>query len=245
MTNQILDLSLIEEEIGGWKYQPKHEIHIRNAFVRKVLSITAFQLCLTAILTALSFDFYEIESLVKNKIVLWSSLAVTLGTWFALSCGLSKKSPMNWILLTIFTLAESVCVASTCHISVQMTGNANMIKLALGITACVTVGLALWALQTKRDFADYLGYAIVIAIALLAAGILNYFFFQSKTMIVITSAIGSVLFGFYLIYDLQRLFKKEIDLEDPICIALMIYVDIIVLFQEILRLLSVTNASDD
>jgi len=94
--NQILDLSLIEDELAGWKYQPKHEIHIRNAFVRKVLSITAFQLCLTAILTALSFDFYEIESLVKNRIALYTSLAVALGSWFALACGLSKKSPMNW-----------------------------------------------------------------------------------------------------------------------------------------------------
>jgi len=53
-----------------------------------------------------------------------------------------------------------------------------MIKLALGITACVTVGLAIWALQTKHDFANYLGYALVIAIALVAAGILNYFFFK-------------------------------------------------------------------
>jgi len=68
---------------------------------------------------------------------------------------------------------------------------------------------------------------------------------RSKTLIVITSAIGSVLFGFYLLYDLQRLFKKEIDLEDPICIAMMIYVDIIVLFQEILTFLSITNSSDD
>jgi len=150
---------------------------------------------------------------------------------------------MNWVLLLLFTIGESVAVASVCHWSVALTSNYKAIIMALGTTTCVVFGLTAWAIQSTRDFGDYLGYAMVAMIALVAASIINIFV-KSTTLEVVGSAACAMVFGFYLLFDIQRLFKKEIDLTDPILISLSIYLDIVAMFIQILKLFTRAGSSD-
>lgn len=80
---------------------------------------------------------------------MWVSLGVLLVTMITLACceGVRRKAPMNFIVLAIFTLAESFMLGV---ISSRYTG--EEIFLAVGITAAVCLALTLFAFQTKIDF---------------------------------------------------------------------------------------------
>lgn len=58
-----------------------------------------------------------------------------------------RRSPTNYLLLTLFTAAESVMVGFIC---IQYTQESVLI--ALGLTAFLVLALSLFACQTKVDF---------------------------------------------------------------------------------------------
>jgi hypothetical protein len=62
---------------------------------------------------------------------------------------------------------------------------------------------------------------------------LFFFIFQSPLLHLIYITISIIVYGLYLIYDTQLIMggrQNELDIDDYIIAALMIYVDIIVLF---------------
>lgn len=77
------------------------------------------------------------------------SLVVLFVTLIALACceGLRRKSPINFILLFAFTLAQSFMLG-------VMSANFEIFEvlLAIGITAVITFSLTIFAFQTKWDF---------------------------------------------------------------------------------------------
>lgn len=81
--------------------------------------------------------------------MMWISLGVLLVTMITLACceGVRRKSPLNFIVLGIFTLAESFMLGV-----ISSTYNGQEVFLAVGITAAVCLGLTLFAFQTKIDF---------------------------------------------------------------------------------------------
>ncbi len=80
-------------------------------------------------------------------------------------------------------------------------------------------------------------------ILLIAVGFLN-FFIQSKEFEIFVSAMGCLLFGFYLIYDTQLVVgkhKNALSTDDYIQGALQIYIDVVRIFLEILRILAIAK----
>lgn len=56
--------------------------------------------------------------LVNNSWPLWTSMGVSFGVLIAMICNtsLARTFPQNYILLTIFTAAESVMVGAVCMV---------------------------------------------------------------------------------------------------------------------------------
>ena len=82
------------------------------------------------------------------------------------------------------------------------------------------------------------GFLFVCAFALLAFGILALTF-HSPILTKVYCALGVLLTGVYIIFDTQLIvggFQYELSIDDYIVGALMLYVDIIVMFIRILRL---------
>ena len=65
---------------------------------------------------------------------------------------LSKKSPINYILLALFTVSESYLVSSICTISDEWS-----VLMCGVLTLAVTAGLTLHALTTKKDYSSWVG----------------------------------------------------------------------------------------
>ena len=69
-------------------------------------------------------------------------------------------------------------------------------------------------------------------------------FFNSKPFDLVIGCISVVLFGIYLIYDIQLIVggkRYQLEIDDYIIGALALYIDIIRIFIEILRILQIFN----
>lgn len=148
-----------------------------------------------------------------------------------------RKSPLNYILLLIFTIAESFLVA----VSVSHHYPEHVI-LALGLTSSLCFFLILFALQTKIDFTVMGVFLMILTIILLVVTIVAIFF-PSKLIIIIISSAGAIIFSLYLVYDIQLMMggdhKYSISPEEYIFAALNIYVDLINIFIFILNLIGI------
>jgi len=115
--------------------------------------------------------------------------------------------------------------------------------MAAAMTAAMSFALTLYACTTKSDLTYYGGALFICGCGLLML-ILFSLFFPSRLLEIIICVACIVLFGFYLIYDTQLITggrRYELDIDDYIIGALIIYIDIIVLFLRILELLQLLS----
>lgn len=151
-----------------------------------------------------------------------------------------RKHPYNMICLTVFTLAmgSMVAMASAAYAT-------DVVLLAAGITAGVTVCLTLYALQTKRDFTAAGGILFALLFILVVASILGIFIRNSWLRIAVSAA-GALLFAAYIIYDVQLMTgtgQFALSPDEYVLAALNIYLDIINLFLHLTALITGVRTS--
>ena len=147
---------------------------------------------------------------------------------------LARTVPTNYILLGIFTLCEGYIVAAVASLY-----QPGIVVASALLTAAAVLGLTLYAYFTKSDFTSGSGILAVLAGTLLMLGILTIFF-HSPVLTTIYCSIAVFFFGIYLVVDTQMIIgekRYEINEEDYIFAAMVLYIDIIQLFLNILRIL--------
>jgi len=229
------------EDLSEMKGFDFSEESIRRGFIRKVYSILSIQLLVTLAFIFLVKYEKNTEALVQgNMFLLIVALVVVFGALIAMICveSVRRTSPTNIIVLSIFTLAETYLVGAS-----TMRFDPEDVLLAIGITAAVVIGLTIFAFQTKWDFTMLGGVLFVAVILLFLFGIIAMFF-PGRTMTLIYSSCGALLFCIYLIYDTQMMMggkhKYSISPEEYIFGALTLYLDIINIF---IHILSIIGAS--
>ena len=215
---------------------------IRRGFIRKVYLILCLQFLITmAVILAMRFTigttFWKDEILQKKVFIAqWVCLVVFFVIEIALVCceSVRRKHPINIILLGIFTLALSgFCGCVTLYYSV------DAVLIAMGSTCIITVGLTLFACQTKVDFTGKGAYIFAIFLVFLCFGFFSIFFWN-RIMQVVYGCIGVLIFSLFLVYDTQLLIggkKYELTEEEYVFAALSIYIDVIQIFLFILSIL--------
>lgn len=240
----------IHQDMYGTPYEDDQEVKgfgftdqsVRRGFIRKVYSILCAQLCVTLGFIAW-FLFHEpTKRFVQNNPALWIiSLVVMFVTLIAITCceGVRRKSPMNFILLGLFTLAESFmlgCMASRF--------NSQEVILAVGVTAGVCLALTLFAFQTKWDFTTCTGFLFVAVVVLFFFGIFAIIF-HNRILTLVYASLGALIFSFYLVYDTQLMMggkhKYSLSPEEYIFAALSLYLDITRIFMYILTIIGASR----
>ena len=128
------------------------ELGARNNFIKKVYTILGIQLSVTVGFVLLSmFNTAFVTFQVQNQWLVWVSVAISFISLIVLACvpGVTTKSPINAILMIIFTLAESYIVSFICS---KYTSE-SVINAAVA-TLGATIGLTAYAIKTKSDFSD-------------------------------------------------------------------------------------------
>ncbi len=166
------------------------------------------------------------------------AFVVTLITMYSLVCypELARSVPTNYILLFLFTFGESYLVAN-----MTMYFTTKSVLLASLLTAAIVIALTIYAFKTETDF-TYAGGSLFVMLSALMVVSLFAMFFQSKILDMIIAFVSACLFGMYLIYDTQLIIGGEgkaasYSIDDYVLAAMNVYIDIIQLFIEILRLI--------
>lgn len=218
------------------------DVSIRQKFVRKVFGILTGQLVITIAIVA---PFVLVDSvklaLAAQPGFVFIPLAGSLICICAIACceGARRKHPLNLILLGAFTICEGVLIGAVCA-SVR----AEDVGFALVTTAVVAFALTMFALQTKWDFTGAAPYMMVVLLAFMMFGLFAMFF-QSRVLQLVYASIGAVIFGCYLVLDVQLMLggkhKFSISPDEYVFAALALYLDIINLFLYILRIISASR----
>jgi protein lifeguard len=226
--------------VESGNFHPFEDKNIRKTFIRKVYSLLFAQLLWT-FGVGLFFNLYDKSIQFVNSDtgqgLFFLSIIGSFTTILILFCNPStgRKSPSNYIILSLFTLFTSYMVGIT-----TVYYNTQSVYVAFAITASVTIMLTIYAWQTKYDFTDKGGYLIAVLTGLIITGFLNIFI-QNNFLQLICSGIGAILFSCYIVYDTQLIVggnhrKYQYSEEDHVFAALTLYLDIINLFLYMLDL---------
>merc|ERR1711971_225210 len=137
---------------------------VRRGFIRKVYAILMCQLTLTGVIIA-SFMFvgncsgpdgrcqhgeWSIKQYVRqNRWPYYTSMALMLVCLISMACceSVRRKTPTNFIFLTVFTACEGVMLGT-----VSTFYDVDAVLIAVGITAGVTFALTVFAFHPKTKW---------------------------------------------------------------------------------------------
>ncbi|KAL0217576.1 hypothetical protein RCL1_008157 [Eukaryota sp. TZLM3-RCL] len=208
------------------------EASLRLGFIRKVYSILAVQLFITASISWMMMQNVTatVNFLSNNIWVLWFSLIGAFVVLIATMC-VKKVFPINLILLGVFTVLESVVIGLICALS-----DATAVTLAFFATMGIFVSLTLYAWTTKKDYTVYHGTAISLLFALFFVGIFGFWFNVPLLQSVYNFA-GVAIFSLFVVIDTQMI-ASRLDYDDYVEGAIQLYLDILNLFLHLLRIFS-------
>lgn len=215
---------------------------IRLGFVRKVYGILTAQI-LATILIAAPVSSMGKEWIVQNQWLLVLSSVMTLVTVLVMMCcrEVAQQFPANYICLSVFTAFEAVTIGFLCA---QYT--AQSVLLAFCLTAAIFASMTIYAWTTKTDFTGFGPYLFAGLMALLLMSItlsvLALCGIQVSWMVSAMSALGVLLFTFYIVFDTQLILGEygghqvQFGVDEYVFAALNLYLDIINLFVYLLQL---------
>lgn len=215
-------------------------LSVRMGFVRKVYALLTLQLILTAAIAApfVLMDHDKVESFIyRNVWLLWLSLAMGFVIMATFACfpRLMRDVPINYFLLTLFTVTEGVSVG----IISSMYTTASVV-MAFALVALVTFSLTLFATRTSYDVTKtFYPYLIAVTVAMVGAG-LFLMLFPSHAGSMVYAAIGAVLFSVYIVFDTQMIVggksEMQYSVDDYVPATIALYIDIVSLFIYTLQL---------
>jgi FtsH-binding integral membrane protein len=216
---------------------------VRMGFVRKVYSILTAQLLLTVIVAA-PLQTVSSQWLVSHLFLCQLSLGLTMAVACGIMCAphLMRQFPTNYMVLFVFTLFEGILVG---FVSAAYT--AGSVVMCAAATVLIFMGLSVYAWKTTSDFTGMGPYLMGALLSLMAFGFVITIADMCGMHIphsgLAYALIALVIFVFYIIFDTQMMIgeynghKNQFGVDDYVLAALTLYLDIINLFLQILRLM--------
>jgi FtsH-binding integral membrane protein len=227
------------------------ELRIRKNFVKKVYGILTAQLALTtAIIVGLvatnatdAFKTHDGYFNTAGKIVFYGCLFIVVVISITLVCCLNvaRKYPINYILLFVFTLAESLLLGVVCA-----NIYAGYVITAALLTMTMTGILTLYAVTTKKEitFKGTLGWMFLWLILVIPTMCIMFIWaLHLSALFTFLSIFFVFLYGFFIVWDTKLIVGQkrsgiQLSVDDYVLGALMLYTDIIGLFLNLLTLIS-------
>ena len=205
--------------------------NIRRKFATKVFGIVLAQIALTTavILACFKFTFFAMLSESLRAIFAIGSIGTLLALFWSRS--LARRVPVNYLLLTLFTVCQSFILFSSILFIEPAVLMMSLVYL-LAIFSC----LCIFSYNTSSDFTSptfnfkFLFLQLGLSILLLFVRIEGIF------MVIVFG----LIFSTYIIIDLQLIFGKKNILhstDDYVVAAITLYTDLIELFKIIAKYL--------
>lgn len=222
-----------DTEIAGYNTK-----NLRGGFIRKVYLILLSQLLVTTLAVVIVYTNPSIQRFQKtNYWLLIICVVISICSIYALGCykSLARSVPTNYLILSVFTIAESYIVSAVVALSDE-----KSVLIAVVLTTAIVLALTIYAFTTDTDFTLLGGLLFILGAALIMGGILA-FFIRDRVFSLVISVIATIIFGIYLIYDTQLIIgnkENKFNIDDYCFAAVSLYIDIISIFLNVLSIIS-------
>ena len=206
-------------------------------FIRKVYGILSIQLCITATfvtLVKLNDGLNEFMMSAGWLGFLAGITAIIIQMCLVCCVKFSRRVPTNYILMLTFTICQSIFVAYVCSFY-----EPSLIFLMTVLTGAMTLVITIFACLAESDFTTIHAICPILSVCFLSLIICSFFMVFSSFWEPVYATIMIMIYGIYLVHDTQLIAgdkKYALSYDDYIVGAMMVYVDIIMLFLELLRL---------
>jgi len=206
-------------------------INVRLGFIRKVYGILSMQLLMTIMVSALCMYNESVKGFVQSSPnLLTGGMFLSFGLLIALAAK-RRESPTNMYLLFAFTGVEAYTIGTIVTFYDQL-----IVIEAFVLTMATVVALTVYTFQTKRDYSTSSALLFSLLWILILGGIMQLFI-QSEIMELGLAIFGAILFAGFIVVDTHMLLHK-LSPEEYILASINLYLDIINLFLEILKILN-------
>ncbi|XP_051726076.1 protein lifeguard 1 [Ctenopharyngodon idella] len=214
------------------------EDKVQKAFIRKVFSVITIQLLVTFTVVCVFTFSKTVKAAVRHNI--WAYLSsyiifLVVALCLSISTKFSRSHPWNLIGLSVITLSLSYMVGT-----VASYHNTDAVIIALGSTLVISFTIIIFSAQTRLDFTICNGILLVLSVNFLMFGFFTIFFY-TNVLQVFYGFLGALLYAMFLAVDCQLVMgrkKYSLSPEEYVFAALIIYLDIILIFLYILMILS-------
>ena len=221
----------------------------RNVFLRRVYGLLSASLGLSAasclLFAAFPGLFTELIRSPLGLTLIGGSAITGALTPLAISFIPAFRSGKKAIsLFWVFSFAQALTLGV-----VTSAYDAGNVVLAMFQTLAATLALTAFGFQPNPNF-DLTGLGSVLVSVLfisLVSGLLGSIF-RIPAMNVLQSSFGALLFAAFIVYDTQLIVggkhkKRQLDTQDYVLGAMILYIDIINLFIRLLQLMDNNNSS--
>lgn len=229
------DMDHIPDDFKFGNFVSECVISIRQAFIRKVYTIFSLQILATIAVSAfICLNDSVSKWTLQNS---WAMIVSMVGSFafMILAYVKSRSYPINLVFLAGFTLSEAYMIGF-----ISSLYETRIVLQAFFITFVVFTGLTIFALQTKYELIGWQKYATGALFLLIGMGFVMIFLPYSSAAEIAYSGIGALVFSVFILVDTQ-LIQQRFHPEEEVPAAISLYLDIINLFLNILRLLQASN----
>src|SRR3569623_1926609 len=170
-------------------------------------------------------------------------LLLTLGGYFGLRVLTYKLRDSAWGLLSVFGLTGVMGLTRGPIVNhyLGLPNGGEVVMMAMGGTGASFIGLAAYALTTKKDFSFMGGFLMVGILVAFLAGLAAYFFEMPGLALAVSAMFVLLMSGLILFETSNIVHGGE---TNYILATVTLYVSIYNLFVSLMQLLSVFNSDD-
>lgn len=213
----------------------------RFDFIKKVYSIFTVQILSTIVITYIIMNNPSLSSLLQINFKIVTLFSAVSSIVAALALVLSPRcrysSPLNFILLGLFSIFQSVTVGTFSTLF-----NPRTVCLGSMHTLSALLAITLYAFQPNPKYdLTASGNILLAALATLTTGTILNFFFRMPMVDNLLSGLMAVVYAGYIAHDTQMIVggksKRQYSTDDYILAALNMYQDAIGLYIQMMKLL--------
>lgn len=210
---------------------------IRKAFIRKVFSVVTIQLLVTFTVVCVFTFSKTVKTAVQGNLWVYLSsyiIFAVVAICLSVCSKFSRTHPWNLVGLSVVTLSLSYMVGTVASFH-----NTEAVVIALGSTVVISFTIIIFSAQTRLDFTVCNGILLILSVNLLMFGFFSIFFY-SRVLQILYGCLGALLYALFLAVDCQLVMgrqKYSLSPEEYVFAALIIYLDIIMIFLYILMIM--------
>lgn len=152
-----------------------------------------------------------------------------------------KWKPETWSkLYSIIAVAIGITLKYTLERYVGQMG-LDAVIMVFASTIIIFVIMGMIGFKSSRNMSNMGKYLFIALIGMILVSLIGIFVVQSTMVVIVVSAIGTLLFSLYTMYDFNQIAKENFTEEDVPSIAFNLFLDFINLLQHLLSLVNAVS----